>query len=212
MEDQQVMIQWVNRYLGCAWCSHVLCCVLCSSSCKSVHPHDRSWEGYCSAGLTLSSGGMGVTAGMLKLLGVVLCNLWDHSVSKITFVVFRPGAQTEQCWFLRQQIVSFLCWVLPNFIAVATWDVRRNIWSIVTIADQPFLWEVYGEGKLLHHTEKIDMQKMTARKLFWSLWQSVKLTHWGGTKKILTRVRWTFSTKLVVRDSDLSQPQCSLEA
>lgn len=40
----------------------------------------------------------------------------------------------------------------------------------------------------------------TAQKLFWSLWQSIKWTHWGGTKKILTRVRWTFSTKLVVSE------------
>lgn len=144
---------------------------------------------------------MGVTAGILKLLGDVLCNLWDHGISKTTFIVFRPRAQTEQRWFLHQQMVPFLCWVLPNFTVGATWDVRRKKWSIVTIKDLPFPWEVYGEGKLLHHTEKIDMQKTkAAQKLFWSLWQSIKLTHWGGTKKILTRVWWTFSTKLVVSE------------
>lgn len=107
IEDQQFMIQGMKRYSCCAWCSHVLGCVHGWSSCKLSSWWERCWEGYYFADLSSALMDGCDPAGILKLLGVALCNLWDHCVSKIFFIVFKPRTQNEQCWFLQASANAF---------------------------------------------------------------------------------------------------------
>lgn len=75
------------------------CLAACTAEVRVSYLHDERGAGKVITLLTYPRLWMDGcdSAGILKLLGVALCNLWDHCVSETVFIVFKPRTQTEQC-------------------------------------------------------------------------------------------------------------------
>lgn len=88
----------------------------------------------------------------------------------------------------------------------------EHSWALLQFQSEMWRWryELQSQLQTLHflenfmHRENHSIMQhhgyagyeVTAPKLLW--WQSIKLKHWGRTKEIFTRARWTFCTRLAV--------------